>query len=211
MRSDDERRGREKQPQKNKGNPALTLLHQQDGHSDQHSPVQRVLHVCSCILAQSFIVVVGEENTACDSPKILKSASSPFFLLQLRGPTDWLAGWLADWRLQHPPTLRATKVPPSAARDASRRCARQASGTEGDITSGLPARDPRRTYFEEPHFLPCQGSTTANLDLLSAAATRGGAAVHTCLGVTADENEIKGKDMLYFILFIFSYKHRIYG
>lgn len=128
MRSDDVRR----RGGKNK-NPALTLLHQQDGHSDQHSPVQRVLHVCCCILAQTFIVVVGGGNTACDSTKILKSASSPFFFLfflQLRAPTDWLAGWLAEWRLQHPPTLCATKVPPSAAREAKQEV-REASRRHG--------------------------------------------------------------------------------
>lgn len=176
-----ERRGKNK-------NPALTLLHQQDGHSDQHSPVQRVLHVCCCILAQTFIVVVGGENTACDSTKILKSASSPFFSFFFFNSALLLTGWLAGW--------------PTGGYSIHQRCAqpksllqprgRQAGGARGKPAARratslpvfpqfafAPPRHPHRTYFEELNFLPCRGSTTASLKLLSAVATRGGAAVRS--------------------------------
>lgn len=147
-----ERANKSKTLNKNR-NPALTLFHQQGGHSHQHSPVQRVLHVSRWILALTFsaVVVVGKYSPRLS--KILKSASSLslflffsifFFFLTPR------SDWLADWRFQHPPTLCAVKVPPSAAREASRRCARQASGTEGDCVSGLlSSRHLSCNYFEE--------------------------------------------------------------
>lgn len=120
-----ERRGKNK-------NPALTLLHQQDGHSDQHSPVQRVLHVCCCILAQTFIVVVGGENTACDSTKILKSASSPFFSFFSSTPRSyWLAGWLAGRLEVTASTNAARNQSPSFSREGGKQEVREASRRHG--------------------------------------------------------------------------------
>lgn len=149
LRRRKERRGKKKKKYKS---PALTLLHQQDGHSDQHSPVQRVLHVCCCILAQTFIVVVGGENTACDSAKILKSASSPFFFFFNSALllTGWLAGWPTGGYSIHQRCAQPKSLLQPWGRQ-SRRCARQAGGTEGDITSGLPAVCFRAAAGSSPH------------------------------------------------------------
>ena len=85
----------------------LTLLHQQDGHPDQHSPVHRVLHlskVCGCVCGSEQIASECEEKI----PKSgflqvrvrltvsIHQRSSAKSLLQLRG--YWQRGWRGSWQ-----------------------------------------------------------------------------------------------------------------
>lgn len=158
------------------------MFHQQDGHPHQHSPVQRVLHVCRSILALTFSVVLVVEKYSTRLSKILKSASFlllfwfVIIIIILFTSALLLTGWL---EVSASTKAVRSQVPSSAAREASGRCARQINCTEGEGVSGLPAsRHFSRTYFEKLCFLPCEGSITKNLLLQSAVATRRGAAVH---------------------------------
>lgn len=108
---------------KKKNNPSLTLLHQQDGHPDQHSPIQRVLHVCWCVeLVWRSVSSQGKKkNTACDSPKKKKNPEKCF---SSSPRSCWLTGGYSIHQ-------RSAQQSPSFSCEGGRRCARQASSTQG--------------------------------------------------------------------------------
>lgn len=165
------------------------MLHQQDGHSHQHSPVQRVLHVCWWIIALTFNVVIGvgkiQPATLQKSWKVLLPFSKEWkmlFIYFLVNSALLLTGWLEVTAS----TNAARNQSPSFS------CGRQAGGARGKqaarramgfrFACRLFSRR-RRTLaaliLKSFGFLQCQDSITESLKLLSAAATRRGAAVHS--------------------------------
>lgn len=74
-------------------NPSLTLLHQQDGHPDQHSPVQRILHVYRSAVGLVWCRLRKNSLWLSENPEKCFSSSPRSYCLTV----------------QHPPTQRSTK------------------------------------------------------------------------------------------------------